>query len=422
MDINLTDDPQLGPNPQIPEGFQVSPHDMLRILSTAMWIGGSSPNFKYETTGEVIKKYARYAWAVRGKVTAPDISRLFGPSEGEAEWLLEIFGGPKSFGEMMVAIAYDLYPYLPHPTNPNVVVPLFISFTIITTFIMALRLWSRYKVAGGIQPFDWLAVVGFALTIAWGGIAVYHDHINTQWQAFYDKSWYNLAGGLETYYALTVFYSWVMMAIKLSLLLFYYRMTNWNYIRWSVYATTFVVVGTTISATMVWLLQCPHVRYWEYPWEMCRINRKKAEMVIASLYIFTDIVIWILPMPLVFQLKLYPRERLLALITFSLGAIACVASCYRLAMIDQFSNYSSQSSSTLIIDAWTIIELNLALICSSAPAVRALAIHYAPKILNSLGTVAFTSQSATGKKGSIGSTTGSSKTGAQARVTSDPEK
>ncbi|KAK6511676.1 hypothetical protein TWF481_000584 [Arthrobotrys musiformis] len=405
--------------PRLPANFQLSGHDLYQVLSSAIWIGGSSPKYKYETTGEVIKRYADYAWQVQGNMTATDISRLFGPPVSEAEWLISLFGGPEEFGATIVTIAYQISPRLPHPANPNVVVPLFISFTIVTTLIMALRLWSRYKVAGGIQPFDWLAVVGYVLTVAWGSIAVYHDHINTQWQAFYDKSWYNLSAGFETYYALTVFYPWVMMVIKLSLLLFYYRMTNWNYIRWSVYATTVIVVGTSLSAFAVWLLQCPHVKYWDYPWEICRINSKKAQIAFASLWIFTDIVIWVLPMPLVFQLKLYPRERLLALITFSLGAIACVASCYRLAMLEQYSNYSSQSSTTLIIDAWTITELNLALICSSAPAVRALAIHYAPKILNSLGTVAFTSQSGTqtGKKGSIGSaTTTNSKAGTQTRV------
>ncbi|RVD83210.1 uncharacterized protein DFL_007606 [Arthrobotrys flagrans] len=410
--------------PPLPADYQISAHDMYQVLSTAMWIGGSSPNFKYETTGEVIKRYADYAWEVQGNMTAKEIAKIFGPSESEADWLIGLFDGPQNFAGTIVTIAYQIAPRLPHPANPNVVVPLFIAFTVITTLIMALRLWSRYKVAGGIQPFDWLAVVGYVLTVIWGAVSVYHDHVNTQWQAFYDKSWYNLAGGLETYYALTVFYPWVMMVIKLSLLLFYYRMTNWNYIRWSVYATTVIVVGTSISAFVVWLVQCPHVRYWEYPWEICRINLKKAQVAFAGLYIFTDIVIWVLPMPLVFQLKLYPRERLLALITFSLGAIACVASCYRLAMLEQYTNYSSQSSTTLIIDAWTITELNLALICSSAPAVRALAIHYAPKILNSLGTVAFASQTGTqtGKKGSIGSSTGSSKAGAQARVTADPEK
>ncbi|KAK6529454.1 hypothetical protein TWF281_008627 [Arthrobotrys megalospora] len=414
--------------PPLPADYRISGHDLRQVLSTALWIGNLSPNFKYETTSEVIKRYADYAWEVQGNMTAKDISRIFGPTEWQADWLIGLFDGPNNFGATVLTIAYSIRPHLPHPASPNIVVPLFATFTVVTALIMALRLWSRYKVAGGIQPFDWLAVVGFALTVAWGGLAVYHDHINTQWQAFYDKSWYNLSGSIEAYYALTVFYPWVMMTIKLSLLLFYYRMTNWNYIRWSVYATTFIVVGTTVSAFIVWLVECPHIRYWEHPWEVCRIDLKRAQLAIAALWIFTDIVIWVLPMPLVFQLKLYPRERLLALLTFSLGAIACVASCYRLAMLEQYTNYDAQGFTMLVINAWTITELNLALICSSAPAVRALAIHYAPKILNSLGTVAFASQAGTqtGKKGSIGSnnsTSGSgSKVGARAKVTADPEK
>ncbi|KAK6353989.1 hypothetical protein TWF730_008409 [Orbilia blumenaviensis] len=448
---NLTDNDMLAiinksPSNRLPPNYRPSAFSITWALNSAMFIGGSSPNFKYETTAEVMKRYAKYGMLVEGKMVPDEISYIFGSSVSEAKWLIDEFGGSISFTDNIVRLAYQYMPLLPHPPNPNVVVPLFIAFTVITTLIMGLRLWSRYKVAGGIQPFDWLAVVGFFLTVAWGGTAVYHDNISelksyncttpnkflnlfpngaitgTHWQAFYDKSWYNLEGSISTYFALTLFYPWVMMVIKLSLLLFYYRMTNWNYIRWSVYVTTFIVVGTSIASFIVWLIQCPHVQYWKYPWEIkqCRIDLKAAQMAFASLYILTDIIIWVLPMPLVFQLKLYPRERLLALITFSLGGIACVASCFRLYMLAEFSNYSSEGSTTLLIDAWTITELNLALICASAPAVRALAIHYAPKILNSLGTVAFTNTQ-TGRKASVGSSNGSSAK-AGPRVTTDPEK
>jgi hypothetical protein len=405
-------------------GFQ---HDLYQTLSTSLWLGASSPKVSGLSGIKVIEAYAQYAVAVNGSMTAEGLNELFGVAPENADALFKVFDGPQNLGYTTYAIATQLQPYLKHPKTPNAVIPLFIAFTIFTTFVMALRLWSRHKVAGGIQPFDWLALVGYFLTIAWGATAVHQDIATTDYQAIYDRSWDSINDTSTTYLTLQMFYPWVIMTIKLSLLLFYYRMTNWNYIRWSVWITTAVVTLNTLAAFILWLVQCPHLRMWAYPFGgTCRIDTKAHQLAIAGIYIATDVIIWILPMPLVFQLKLYPRERILAIITFSLGAIACIASCFRLEALTKYTDYNTQSSTTLIIEAWTIVELNLALICSSAPAVRALAIHYAPKILSSLGSVAFTSSARTsGKKGSVGSndsTPGSAKSPAHATVTSDVEK
>ncbi|KAF3920309.1 hypothetical protein AA313_de0210047 [Arthrobotrys entomopaga] len=110
-------------------------------------------------------------------------------------------------------------------------------------------------------------------------------------------------------------------------------------------------------------------------------------MVYGAFYIVTDLAIWALPMPLVFKLKLKPKEKILAVITFSLGGIACVASGLRLWIIDTFADYSVKASSNLEVDVYTVVELNLALICACAPSVRALIIYYTPKVINKLESV-----------------------------------
>ncbi|KAK6541909.1 hypothetical protein TWF694_007685 [Orbilia ellipsospora] len=393
-------------------------HDIMQTLGTVLWLGPTSPKLSNLTGLQVIDAYAQYSFAVNGSLTPEGLNDLFGVTPENAAFLFTIFGGPQTLAYTTYAIAQQIQPYLEHPETPVVVVPLFIAFTIFTTFVMALRLWSRYKLAGGIQPFDWLAFAGYLMTVAWGALAVHHDHATTNLVSYYDRTWDSISECLRTYTALAMLYPWVMMTIKFSLLLFYYRMTNWNYIRWSVYVTAAVVGLNTLVAFILWIVQCPHLSSWDHPSETCRIDNVKQQVAIASIYIATDIIIWILPMPLVFQLQLYLRERILAIFTFSLGAIACIASCLRLRYLLKFGLYSTQSSTTLLIDAWTIVELNLALICASAPAVRALAIHYAPKIRSSLGSKPYSSKASAG---SDHSSSGSSKSGARAKV-SDVEK
>ncbi|KAF3085521.1 hypothetical protein TWF102_010357 [Orbilia oligospora] len=89
-------------------------------------------------------------------------------------------------------------------------------------------------------------------------------------------------------------------------------------------------------------------------------------------------------MPLVLQLKLYPREKVLALYTFSVGGVVFIASGFRLQAIRGSYTDDSKSDNAFLINAWTIVELNLALIFASIPSARALAIHYSSRISGSV--------------------------------------
>ncbi|EGX52407.1 hypothetical protein AOL_s00043g196 [Orbilia oligospora ATCC 24927] len=120
----------------------------------------------------------------------------------------------------------------------------------------------------------------------------------------------------------------------------------------------------------------------------------------GAIYIFTDVLVWALPIPMVFQLKLYPRQRILALCTFGVGAFAVVASGFRLSSLIDNLTLNARGTSTLIIDAWTIIEMNVALLCACAPAIRALVIFLKPKVLSKVGSASGPSRSASTKASS----------------------
>ncbi|KAF3931415.1 hypothetical protein ABW19_dt0202014 [Dactylella cylindrospora] len=355
------------------EEVYIDPHDLYQTLSTSLWLGAGAPKLSNLLTGQVVGQFAIEAAQNNYTFTEDSLIAAFGTRPEDASILLALFGGGEGLAQISTIIAYQILPYVPHPTNTSAVLPLFIVFTILTTIVIGLRLWSRYKVAGGIKSFDWMALLGYLTMGFYGGYA-----------AFYDKSWNALRDSYEAKFVLETLYPFAIMAIKLSLLNFFFCMTTWTIMRYSVLATALLVIGNTLAAFLTLMFQCANLDFWDHQFAMsCRINPQKFNIAMSAIYIATDVIIWILPMPLVFQLKLYPRERILAVFTFSLGAIACIASCFRLHAVTKYMIYTEQSSSSLIIDAWTIVELNLALICASAPAVRALAIHYAPKLLSS---------------------------------------
>ncbi|EPS38722.1 hypothetical protein H072_7562 [Dactylellina haptotyla CBS 200.50] len=373
--------------------------DIELILLYSLAIGSESPFYSNLRILDVISKYSDFITA-NGNFTPADLTQNFGTSPSISSLLIEYLGGADYISYLVPQIiGAENDGLLPHPRTTTIVVPLFVTFTAISTVAVALRLWSRHRVAGGIKTDDWVTVLGYFLTIMWGAVAIHHSNANGEYQAFWDLSWTSLRETYRTYFALTALYPWVMMVIKISLLIFYYAVTNINYMRWAVWAIGFITVGNTLAGFFITVLACRPINYWDHLLENpCKINRGTANVCIAAIYMFTDIAIWVLPMPLVWRLKLPVRERILAVITFGVGAVACIASGFRIKALLDFESYDAQSSSSLLISAWTITELNLALICASAPAIRALFKFFAPKIRTTVTGTISTMQSAIGDK------------------------
>ncbi|RVD83354.1 uncharacterized protein DFL_007745 [Arthrobotrys flagrans] len=389
-------------------GSQLTDKQLKDALSAAAWIGAASPKYPDMILGQLLEIWGKFIREHAFRPTPEDLNEAFGTNPSDVVPLYKKFGG-QTIAPSVIKFLADLVPHLPHPKNIPIIVPLFSVFTVMTSLAVGLRLWSRHKVAGGIRSFDWLALVGFVLTIIYGAVSVYHSKISGTYQAYYDRTWDQMKEGYKVYLVLTIIYPFIMGLIKISLLLFYYRVATLNYVQWAVYGTGSITIANSVAAIFTHCLSYRPIDYWNHFFEHPdKVNPRIPMLVFGSVYILTDVAIWIIPMPMVFQLQLYPREKIIAVITFSLGAVACVASGFRLWAIDEFQNYSSKASSALMIDAWTIIELNLTLICASAPAIRALAIHYAPKILSTLPS-AFTSSGATGASKTAGSS-GKSKT------------
>ncbi|KAK6501270.1 hypothetical protein TWF481_009111 [Arthrobotrys musiformis] len=378
----------------------IPPEDLLLINQMSFWVGVASPKYSDLPILSIIDKYADLIISNDYNITLDDIVENFGTPPEQASAFVETwFGGAEEMIEWLLAIS-DSKSLLPHPRNIDIILPLFIAFTVITSLAVTLRMLSRHQVGGGLRSFDWLTFAGQLMTVIWGALAVHRSNVSGRYDAIYDRSWNEIRETLKMYLVITTLYPWVMLVIKMSLCLFYYRMTTMNYIRWGVWVTGFIVIGNTIAGFLFPLLSCTPVNSWDHLLTgTCKSedDRRTALIAIGAIYIFTDVVLWALPIPMVFQLQLYPRQRILALCTFGVGAVACVASGFRLEAVIKHVSASGQTTSTLIIDAWGIIEMNIALICACAPAIRAYVIFYKPKVLTRIGSISTGSKAASEK-------------------------
>ncbi|EPS39875.1 hypothetical protein H072_6428 [Dactylellina haptotyla CBS 200.50] len=374
--------------------IKLEDQDIVIILTTSLILGPAALNFADRRILYVIDTMAKFAAASENfTITPDDMVNYFGTRPNEVDWVYRrLRSDPSQLAGLVSTIALQAAPYLPHNHTTQVLVPLFVALTVMTTIAIAMRMWSRHQVANGLKLFDFFALLGFLLAIVYGALAVRHSDVEGQYRYYYDRTWNQIAESFKLSFILNTIYPWAMLATKLSLLMFYYSMTKFNWIHYSCYAIGGLTIANTIAAFIIPFTQCHHVNQWDYrlnPYE-CKFDSRISLIVNGAIYILTDVAIWILPMPLLAKLKLATGQKVLAVITFSLGGIACVAGALRLWVILTFQEYSAKGGSNLEVDVYTILELNLALICASAPAVRALIMYYAPKVMNTLSTVGFT--------------------------------
>ncbi|OJJ48627.1 hypothetical protein ASPZODRAFT_130726 [Penicilliopsis zonata CBS 506.65] len=88
----------------------------------------------------------------------------------------------------------------------------------------------------------------------------------------------------------------------------------------------------------------------------------------ASMNIVTDLVIFLLPMPLLSVTHMPFKQKLAVMSMFSIGFFVCVTSAVRVVVMRNLINTPDISKNNAPVAAWSNIEANVAILCSCLPA------------------------------------------------------
>ncbi|KZL86530.1 integral membrane protein [Colletotrichum incanum] len=107
--------------------------------------------------------------------------------------------------------------------------------------------------------------------------------------------------------------------------------------------------------------------YWNSP-----INILGWWLANASIHLVTDILIFILPLPLLGRLRLHKPQKLALIASFALGFFTCAISIIRIVSLPGSFDTIDQTYESAPTVIWTIAELSSALICCCIPTLRPL--------------------------------------------------
>ncbi|KAK6538486.1 hypothetical protein TWF694_010069 [Orbilia ellipsospora] len=259
------------------------------------------------------------------------------------------------------------------------------TFSGLALITVVLRLYTRVRITNYMGWDDWFIMMAmaasfgmFGLQIAAGHAGWYH-HI---WDVPFEQFVVTKKIGLS----IQSLYPWILGFIKISILLFYLRLSVSPAFRLVVYISLGFVSLYTVASSLGLLFQCwPFNTRLGDPLGSC-VNVLALNYTIASLNIATDVFVYLLSWVMIRHLRVGTAQKVAVLAIFSIGALVCVFSGLRFYFLRGYWDSSDPTWDAFNVSSMSTLEANVAIMTSSVPAVKPLITHLFPnsKLLRTL--------------------------------------
>lgn len=166
---------------------------------------------------------------------------------------------------------------------------------------------------------------------------------------------------------------------KCSILFFYRRLTKGTYNRkweWAIIAAIVITIGYTIAFVVVLIFVCsPTEAYWRsknpsYGREYTCHDTRDGNAISGIVSVISDFYSVLLPCLMLWKFEA-PRKQKIALnIIFCLGLLVTAAGSVRTYYLHQLGHSADLTYAGFNVFIWAQLEVQLAIICASAPALR----------------------------------------------------
>ncbi|KAI1391017.1 uncharacterized protein F4822DRAFT_395204 [Hypoxylon trugodes] len=177
----------------------------------------------------------------------------------------------------------------------------------------------------------------------------------------------------ERLYGLLAYLTFILSVsfAKMSMLVLYLRLAPHEWFRWTCFTCIGVIACYSVTAAFVESLACRPLQgivdesldaecYDSYP----------AYITLSSLNIGIDIIILLLPIPLVIRMQLPTRQKISVILLFATGIFVCAVALKRviyIPVLEASEDYDWDAVPDMIL---CFLEVNFGIVCASVPAVR----------------------------------------------------
>ncbi|KAH8652099.1 hypothetical protein BX600DRAFT_516178 [Xylariales sp. PMI_506] len=261
------------------------------------------------------------------------------------------------------------------PSRSHELIAMAVATTSIATAIVGLRFFTRIRLGNGWLHVDdyfvLMALLCSVATLVASTLQISHGLAYHMWDILFSQYniWFPVYNTIASCtYALSIMFS------KLSILLFYRRLSPQRWFSWSTYALIIASVTYSVIYVFVTMLPCTPV---SALYDLTIVSSKclnswSAYLSLSILNIVMDFIILALPIPVVLPLKMEKRQKLSLILLFGTGILVCAITIRRTVLIPMLK--ASTDSTWDSVDDYMLSfpEMNAGIICASVPALKPL--------------------------------------------------
>ncbi|KAI1293196.1 hypothetical protein F5Y03DRAFT_411326 [Xylaria venustula] len=239
-------------------------------------------------------------------------------------------------------------------------------FIVLSTLFVTLRFVS---ISIGRRPIgleDWLIVPAWIIEVGLcaNGICSRHEAYVLKYEPHGLESW------AQTLFVTELLYGLVFPIEKTTILLLYLRLFHVH--RWF-RITTYILIAYIwlwgISEVIVAIAQCIPIAYqWDKSLDGHCINQLAYYRWVSVPNVIHDVVMLVLPLPMVWSLQIDLRQKVALSGVFLIGSIGCIASFVRLSIFFKLNALSDNTWASIQLQSWTLAETGVILISACLPA------------------------------------------------------
>ncbi|KAK5695782.1 hypothetical protein LTR97_008202 [Elasticomyces elasticus] len=259
----------------------------------------------------------------------------------------------------------------PSSSDASMIIAIASAFSGISILSIIVRLWQRWKIFKEIGLDDIAAASSMLLGIGYSINAIFQ----TQWGLGLNKNDFpsvNAVGFSRVQYIGGPIYCLAILGFKVSLLASYLRLAGFNRTyRQVLYVVIALVVINQLIYTFLLSFACrPIVSYtlcqakqWNPALPGTCINQLPTYFGLGGSSLGFDVLIILLPFPILWRLQLDVQKKVALGALFALGFFVSIIQIIRIRTISKLQNYTD--SEPIII--WSIVEINLGVFIACTP-------------------------------------------------------
>ncbi|KAI1466436.1 uncharacterized protein F4812DRAFT_465710 [Daldinia caldariorum] len=259
-------------------------------------------------------------------------------------------------------------------TQITILVTLSTVLTGISTVVVVTRSWIRFFVLKKAGLDDWMSIGALIFTLGYLA-TLYVGKAKGMGSPMETISIGDKEALLRTTFAIELLYYSVITCVKSSIVFMYHRIAVTNSFKNLCKGTNSLLAIFYIVCIGVVVGQC---RPLQKAWDLSRLVQGSCINTTAFFY-FTSVFgiildLWILMIPIrpLKHLQISKRSRHILYGVFGAGGVATAFSCVRLYSIHTYTLATDPFRDSILVNVWSMVEINVAIWCASAPALKPL--------------------------------------------------